>query len=193
MKRRGGWKKKQKPCEYDIAAISMPGEEWRPVVGWERFYRVSSNGRVLSLHQTGRLVIGLLGRGYRVLKLRDGERKANAMVHRMVLHAFIGPAPDGHEGCHNNGDSEDNRLDNLRWDTKKANQADRVLHGTSNHGDRCVSARLTADQVREIRRNRSVRTSDFAKRFAVHPSTIVAARNGSTWTTLDVAPIRSRT
>jgi hypothetical protein len=43
---------------------------------------------------------------------------------------FVGPAPEGMEGCHYNGDPTDNRLENLRWDTRKANVADAIRHGT---------------------------------------------------------------
>lgn len=52
-----------------------------------------------------------------------------AYVHRLVLESFIGPAPsEEHDGCHGDGDRANNRLGNLRWDTKKANAADRVRH-----------------------------------------------------------------
>jgi hypothetical protein len=32
------------------------------------------------------------------------------------------------ETCHNNGNPADNRLENLRWDTHVANEADKRLH-----------------------------------------------------------------
>jgi hypothetical protein len=34
------------------------------------------------------------------------------------------------EACHANGARDDNRLANLRWDTRAANAADRERHGT---------------------------------------------------------------
>ena len=73
---------------------------------------------------------------YRVRFARDGKM-INASVHRVVLEAFVGPCPEGHEACHNNGNPSDNRLENLRWDTKSANALDRVRDG------RDVHARLT--------------------------------------------------
>lgn len=53
------------------------------------------------------------------------------LVHRLVLEAFVGPCPEGMEGCHNNGNGLDNRLENLRWDTHQANMDDRRTHATT--------------------------------------------------------------
>lgn len=52
------------------------------------------------------------------------------LVHRLVLEAFVGPCPEGMEGCHGDGDPTNNSLGNLRWDTATSNQLDKVRHGT---------------------------------------------------------------
>lgn len=49
--------------------------------------------------------------------------------HVAVLTTFVGPRPPGMEACHNNGDGLDNRLENLRWDTRSANILDKIRHG----------------------------------------------------------------
>lgn len=51
-------------------------------------------------------------------------------VHQLVALAFIGPRPDGMDVCHNNGDGQDNRPGNLRYDTRTSNNRDTVAHGT---------------------------------------------------------------
>lgn len=59
---------------------------------------------------------------------REGKR-CNRFVHELVLLAWVGPrpgTPDEIEACHGEGGSRDNRLSNLRWDTVKANAADRI-------------------------------------------------------------------
>lgn len=106
-------------------------EKWLPVPGWEKFYLVSDLGRVWSMHQFGRFIIGMeVAGGYRVIKLRDNHRIAHKAVHVLVLMAFRGPRPtELHEGCHNDGDARNSHLVNLRWDTAAANQADRRKHG----------------------------------------------------------------
>lgn len=187
MKRRGGWKKKQIPCSYDMEKLSHVGEEWRPVAGWERFYRISNLGRCLSLHQTGRLINGLKIRGgYRALKLRDGDRKAYGILHCMVLETFVGPRPAKYYACHENGDPTDNRLANLRWDTNSANQADRKKHGTARY--RGPHA-LTVANVRLIRSCPAVTDDQWAARYGVSWVSIKDARVGRTWAHVDTPPL----
>jgi len=183
MAPRKGWKKKVIACEFKPERISMLGEIWRPALGWERFYRISNMGRVYSLHQSGRLVTGMKIRGgYQVVKAREGDRQANLIVHRMVLEAFVGPAPSAdHQGCHNDGDSSNNCVENLRWDSVKGNQADRLKHGTDNRGERCVSAKLTAAAVRQIRLSAQISDREWANRFGVTRAAIKCARLGHTW------------
>lgn len=190
MAPRKGWKKNGAPCAFN-ESISLGAEEWRPVVGWERYYRVSSLGRVYSLHQTGRLITGMLiDGGYRVIKVRDGERRGHLQVHCMVLEAFVGPRPPGHQGCHRNGDSANCHLDNLRWDTPKGNQADRLIHGTAMR--KRGSNPLTAERVRQIRLHPEITLSEWAEQFGCTTAAIAQARRGATWADLDVPPILVR-
>ncbi|MGH8035083.1 MAG: HNH endonuclease signature motif containing protein, partial [Lysobacterales bacterium] len=61
---------------------------------------------------------------------RKSSRMVNRKVHRLVLEAFVGPCPDGMVGCHNDGDTRNNRLSNRRWDTPGSNNRDKQVHGT---------------------------------------------------------------
>src|SRR5690606_17793610 len=60
---------------------------------------------------------------------RQGSQ-SSPLVHRLVLKAFDGPPPRGHEALHANGVRDDNRLENLSWGTHSENQLDQVDHGT---------------------------------------------------------------
>ncbi len=109
-------------------------EEWRPVVGYEGRYEVSNLGRVRTLCQRPGMKkpqrrkdsVHLFVQLYGGLPIQ-----ANKDIHSLVAAAFLGPRPDGMEVCHNNGDARDNRLENLRYDTRSANQRDAVAHGTN--------------------------------------------------------------
>ena len=73
----------------------------------------------------------------------------------LVLEAFIGPRPKDMECCHNNGNSQDNRLENLRWDTHSSNCRDSIIHKTSRlckqFGEDNTNCNLTTHTVQRIR------------------------------------------
>ncbi len=83
------------------------------------------------------------------LKVSLGRNNQRA-VHRLVLEAFVGKRPDGMEACHWDGNPANNSLSNLRWDTRSGNRKDDIRHGKG-IGERHHSARLTNQQVRDIR------------------------------------------
>jgi hypothetical protein len=94
--------------------------------------------------------------GYLSLVMRTGRSlKRTKTVHQLVLEAFVGPKPEGQEACHENGNRMDNRLCNLRWDTKSSNQLDSIRHGTHNairRGSDSPKAKLSDEDVRMIRK-----------------------------------------
>lgn len=118
-------------------------ERWLPIPGCEGSYEVSDHGRVRSLD---RVVIDKNGRSIRlrgqILKLIPHVRdqypqvglppaarghKGGTSVHILVLEAFVGPRPSPDmDACHANDIRTDNRVSNLRWDTKTANAQDAV-------------------------------------------------------------------
>lgn len=80
----------------------------------------------------------------------DGRSKLR-LVHRLVLEAFVGLRPPGMDACHDpDHDPSNNRLDNLRWDTKKANMADMLRQGRRARGWNCTSSKLAEQQVAEV-------------------------------------------
>lgn len=180
-------------------------EEWRPVVGYEGFYEVSSLGRVRSLprivfqngnsmHLVKRNVSGRILKSANSNKMKHqavllcalGGRK-NSLVHRLVLEAFVGPCPDGMECCHNNGDGSDNRVENLRWDTRKSNHRDSMRHGTDCRGERNGRSKLTQFKVNIIRT--ILRDSGhvlgcarmLSRLFGVSDTTISDIKKGRIW------------
>ena len=114
-------------------------EIWKEIPGFEGHYEVSSKGAVRSLNRRnayGRNRRGKLlkltthPQGYkRVTLCKDGihfERR----VHVLMLEAFVGPRPTNYDACHTNDIPDDNRLENLRWDSKSQNRLDSVRNGT---------------------------------------------------------------
>lgn len=121
-------------------------EEWRAVPGFEEWYEVSSLGHVRAVARTykgqkterpARLMSQEIANrhkrecepyAYVHLSEASGRRRPHS-VHSLVLIAFSGPRPDGNVGRHLNGDSLDNRVENLAWGTVAENNADTLRHG----------------------------------------------------------------
>jgi hypothetical protein len=66
-------------------------------------------------------------KGYLKVNLDVGGKNVARCVHQLVLEAFVGPKPEGQEGCHfPDPDKSNNSVANLRWDTHLENVRDRV-------------------------------------------------------------------
>lgn len=166
-------------------------EEWRRVIGFPD-YEVSSTGLVRSWRPVGRYRNGprntpLLLRAGRapgqypiVVLCRDGKPQKTRAIHRLVLEAFIGSCPHGMEACHNNGNREDNRLTNLRWDTRKNNHADKHRHGTIARGSKVGVGHLVESEVLSIRSDPRTYQA-IADHFAIGPATVHNIKMRKTW------------
>lgn len=116
---------------------------------------------------------------------RDGKQHSPT-IHRLVLETFVSKRPEGMECCHNDGDSSNNRLENLRWDSNTANRADMIRHGTSTRGEKSHNAKLTEAEVKEIKRSLE-RFSGYGacaalgKEFGVSMKYISQIKCGRSW------------
>jgi NUMOD4 motif/HNH endonuclease len=123
---------------------SLLGEEWRSVVGLERYYEVSNLGRVRPIKRPIRFVAkngnecfrfikrpitygnkgtdGYLRIGLPKICSKDGKRKMRSVA-RWVAQAFI-PTDDPKKTDinHKNYIRTDNRVENLEWVTRSENQ-----------------------------------------------------------------------
>jgi hypothetical protein len=174
-----------------VSAVELiTGVEYRQILDFP-FYRVGDDASVWSRHRNKwgdsgrwrRLKPWVMSAGYWMVELnRDGKRSGR-LVHRLVLEAFVGPCPDGMEACHRDGDRLNCALSNLRWDTPAANQADRVLHGTSNRGSRQWQAKLNEGDIPVIREllRQGMFQREVATIFGVSDDAIGSIARGETW------------
>jgi hypothetical protein len=105
-------------------------EIWKSIPGYEGCYEISDQGQVRSFQRypQGRILRpGRMPSGHLSVALGRGNSQC---VHKLVLLAFVGVAPDKHECRHLNGNPADNRLENLCWGTRSENINDAVRHGT---------------------------------------------------------------
>lgn len=116
--------------------------------------------------------------GYPTVALKYGTRFKTIRVNVLVLLVFVGTRPIGLDSCHGNGRPSDCRLGNLRWDTRKANAADAVRHGTIRSGSASPYAKLSKSDADYVRTS-SERGCDLALRFNVSQATICRYRKGA--------------
>jgi len=111
----------------------LVGEEWKDVVGWAGFYKISNMGR---LKRVGRKYLDISGRlqnlreriitpwqnnGYWHFRLINNTEMVRVTLHRLVAEAFIPNPLNKPEVNHKNRNRSDNRLENLEWMTRTEN------------------------------------------------------------------------
>ena len=134
---------------------------FRQIAGFAR-YIIAEDGTILSRCRCGgwadipwseaRRLVPWIRNDYQTVMLHGEGMSRKIHIHTLVLVSFVGPRPDGHECRHLDGNKTNNHVTNLRWGTHAENRHDKILHGTSNQGERHPLAKLTEANVLEIRR-----------------------------------------
>lgn len=113
---------------------STSSETWKPVVGYEGLYEISSMGRVKSLKRTiiakngtrmeveeKLLAQSTITGGYLSVCLSDHGECRSYPVHRLVAMAFIPNPKNLSDVNHKDEDKTNNSVENLEWMTHKEN------------------------------------------------------------------------
>jgi len=155
-------------------------ECWKPVAGYESRYLVSSFGNVKGLRYNSLLRLQRNEKGYLNIALWCNDAVKVMRVHRLVLEAFVGPCPQGHEGAHLDGNPGNNHLENLAWVTRAENHSHKKLHGTALIGERQHQSKLKDSQVLEIFHS-TIPAPQICGRYNVSASAVRMIRQGVTW------------
>ena len=176
----------------------MNQEYWRPVVGWEGLYEVSSLGRVRSEERVVECLFnGTLGKrtfpsrvlsqhvnqsGYKTVRLYRQGHGRTYQVHSLVAEAFIGPRPAGNDVRHGPQGRLVNTPENLCYGTRAENLRDRDRDGTHQRGHKGPGAKLTLKQAKTIKQLKGIEPSQVvADRYGVSYSTVCMIWRGVTW------------
>ena len=173
-------------------------EVWKKIPDYDG-YEASSDGRLRSYRKGSRYgvffydtphllkqFVDRQGRPRTSLRHNNGKRYTVSIC-RLILFAFRGSAPNGHEARHGNGNPADNRINNLSWSTHAENIADMRAdrHGTAHKflGKDNPNVRLKAEDIPVIRSRissgRSLRS--IGREFGVSHSSIGNIKKGVTW------------
>lgn len=161
---------------------------WKPLDEVQG-YEVSADGQIRGV---------LRGQGRRFGRILSPNRSSNGYwqvriavlgltktvpIHRAVCAAFYGPCPAGNHVRHLDGDKNNNRLENLRYGTPMENSADTRRHGRTAAGEMNPKAKLTEDQVRQMRASheKGVSAKELGARAGLCDSTVHRILNGTYW------------
>lgn len=174
-------------------------EEWRPVVGMESLYEVSSIGRVRSKdHVThtrnrwgptiasfkGKMLHINIPRGhYAQVTLSENGVSYQRTVHSLVADAFIGPRPEGLWVLHKDDDKRNPCVGNLYHGTVSQNRDDCRTNGSMLFGESHPGSKLTDDAVIDIISHIGKKTQlELATKYGVSKSCVGWVVRGETWT-----------
>ncbi len=120
----------------------VTGEVWKPVVGYEGIYEVSSLGNLRNASGKRLSVFPNQAGYYRVNLCYHGKRRAK-FIHRIVAEAFLENPLDYSQVNHKDENKRNNSVDNLEWCNAEYN---------TNYGSR--NQRVA--EIMRMRNNRSI-------------------------------------
>jgi hypothetical protein len=182
-----------KPAMHDHPII--PGVRFKDIDGFPGYCvgddgsvwsRRSGNSRGPRLDERWHRLIAQANparNNYLHVQLCRNGKASTKKVHALVLNAFVGPPAPGMEACHDpDPDPSNNKLSNLRWDTRKANAEDCTKHGRQLVGSSQNNAKLDEAKALEIRAMKGIESQQkTAKRHGVSQSTISRVQSGDNW------------
>lgn len=140
-------------------------EIWKPIPEFEELYEISNFGNIRTYYKKGNYkekfltepyeLSPCIDKYYKYVLLHKNGQKYKIAIHRLVLLTFIGkPENEKMQGSHKNGDSLDNRLINLCWESSKDNTNRKYNHGTMFNipsGEKHHNSKLLKEDIKEIR------------------------------------------
>lgn len=162
-------------------------EEWKPVVGAEGWYEVSSLGRIRRLMggrcaRPGRILNPSINeKGYYQTVLCIGPIHRTVRVHKVVAAAFISKCPPGMQVNHIDCAKTNNHASNLEYLSSRDNSR----HALCNRS-RWATVKLTPQNIRAIRlMEGSASCPEIASIFGIRAASVSGILRGHSWSWLD--------
>lgn len=144
-------------------------------------YEITRDGKVINKHTGHTLAPQPNGKGY----LRVSIGKKLMFIHRLVAEKYIPNPENKPQVNHKDGNKLNNCVDNLEWVTNQENRNHAVNNDLQVTGEKCSWAKLTEENVKEIRANPGYENEYWARKFKVSRSAISDVVNYRTWKHID--------
>lgn len=173
-------------------------EKWKEIefddnISENEKFKISNYGRIINCKtQKEFLVKKYYINGYQNLPLKQKKngKLTSRYVHKLVAEHFL-EKKDGICVIHLNYDKKDNRIENLKWATKK----EKEIHQFSNPEFKNIvrkkpsNAKLTETRVKLIKRkindpNRRTRLKMIAKQFGISEMQLYRIKTGENWSSV---------
>ncbi|MBE7688699.1 HNH endonuclease [Tenacibaculum finnmarkense genomovar ulcerans] len=176
---------------------SYRNEMWKEIlfdnkISEKEKFKISNYGRIINCKTEEEfLVKEYFINGYQnlPLKQRVNGKTTSRYVHKLVAENFLPRKEDDQYVIHLNYDKKDNRLENLKWATKR----EKEVHQFTNpeyvnkvHRYKPSTTKLTETKVMLIKRklndpNRRTRLKMIAKQFGVSQMQLHRIKTGENW------------
>lgn len=163
---------------------------WKDIEDFAGIYQVSDEGEVRSLdrfycgrHTKGRILRPcLVGKGYKTVCLRKDLKTFRKYIHQLVAETFLPTHDEGEVVNHIDGNKCNNCINNLEWVTYSENNQHAYDNRLKPVGELFYNAKLTEEQVTEIRKNGKYGTyQEIADKYGVSKATIRDVLINKTW------------
>jgi hypothetical protein len=169
-------------------------EVWKTIKGFENYYEVSSLGRVRGVdrvvnHKTSfflnlksKLIKPYLNKnGYLFVNITKKSKSFNKSVHRLVCETFLENQHNKKDVNHIDGNKLNNEIKNLEWCTRSENLIHAYNIGLKDRGEKHYNAKLTENQVLEIRSLNNISKTEIGIKYKVSRKCISKILNRQTW------------
>ena len=165
---------------------NMETEIWKDVVGYEGRYKVSNQGRLMSVINNPLIMCLCLNyKGYEYAVIRKNNVAKTIRVHRLIAEAFISNPLNLPQVNHLDGNKANNNIENLEWTDNSGNQKHSYKLGfKSSLGEKNGNCKLNIEKVKKIRElyaTKEYEQFDLAKMFDCTEGNISAIITKRNW------------
>lgn len=145
-------------------------------------YLVGDNGTIMNKDTGNTLKPYKTRDGYLRVSVGKGKLCKKAYIHRLVAMMFIDEFSDGLTVNHKDYNKENNNISNIECISREENASHSYMRNHPQIGETNVNAKLTYEQVKEIKSMLNNHTNkNISIMFKVSPTTIYDIREERTW------------